>query len=488
MKRKILVSLMILAAMIMTACGGTATSDIETDGASGTTTGVSSEQKDPRDIDDGLPDTDFDRREFRILTYEMLVDDYIADTENGGLINDAVFHRNRAVEERFGVTINTTNGGSNAAVKDLTRSSILSGDYEYDLVINHMIDTANLAVTGVYSDFNDIKYIDPSKPWWNKSVTENLSIGGKVWLMIGDISPYFLEHDYVVYFNKRLTAEYDISESDLYMTAKDGKWTIDKYASLTKDIWRDLNGNNERDDDDLYGLTAQVTSYATPFIYSFGETTVKKDKDDMPVLAINEEKCAAITEKIYNLLYNQQGTLPSNNWTLHNDTYMDGRAVFMNGVLTHAVRIFTDVEDDYGILPYPKWDENQSGYYTMSDGSSPLIAVPKTVKDTDFVGMITEAMAAESYKQVTPVIYDIALKVRGARDEESLEVIDLATRSGVVDFGFVFGDYSMMGFFLSNLMETKKDNFASYYASRKDKWEKRVNDIIETAESEGALG
>ena len=83
MKRKILVSLMILAAMIMTACGGTATSDIETDGASGTTTGVSSEQKDPRDIDDGLPDTDFDGREFRILTYEMLVDDYIADTEKG---------------------------------------------------------------------------------------------------------------------------------------------------------------------------------------------------------------------------------------------------------------------------------------------------------------------------------------------------------------------------------------------------------------------
>lgn len=86
MKRKILVSLMILAAMIMTACGGTATSDIETDGASGTTTGVSTEQKDPRDIDDGLPDTDFDGREFRILTYEMLIDDYIADTENGGLI------------------------------------------------------------------------------------------------------------------------------------------------------------------------------------------------------------------------------------------------------------------------------------------------------------------------------------------------------------------------------------------------------------------
>ena len=45
-----------------------------------------------------------------------------------------------------------------------------------------------------------------------------------------------------------------------------------------------------------------------------------------------------------------------------------------------------------------------------------------------------------------------------------------------------------MGFFLANLMQRKKDNFASYYASNKDKWEKRINDIIKTAESEGVLG
>ena len=122
----------------------------------------------------------------------------------------------------------------------------------------------------------------------------------------------------------------------------------------------------------------------------------------------------------------------------------------------------------------------------MSDGSAPLIAVPKTVRDTDFVGIITEALAYESYMNVTPVLYETALKVRGARDEQSLAVIDLAVKCGVVDFGFVFGDYKMMGFTLYELMPNKNPNFASYYASNKDSWEAHIESIVDTALSEGA--
>ncbi len=64
--------------------------------------------------------------------------------------------------------------------------------------------------------------------------------------------------------------------------------------------------------------------------------------------------------------------------------------------------------------------------------------------------------------------------------------IALAVRSGVVDFGFVFGDYKMMGFTLSNLIGDENPNFASYYASNKDSWEAHIESIVETALSEGA--
>lgn len=49
----------------------------------------------------------------------------------------------------------------------------------------------------------------------------------------------------------------------------------------------------------------------------------------------------------------------------------------------------------------------------------------------------------------------------------------------VIDFGFVFGNYNSMGFLMSNLMGEKKDNFASYYASKKESWETSLNKIVE---------
>ena len=95
--------------------------------------------------------------------------------------------------------------------------------------------------------------------------------------------------------------------------------------------------------------------------------------------------------------------------------------------------------------------------------------------------MITEAMASESWKQVTPAIYDVALKVRNVRDPKSLTAIELAASSAVIDFGFVYGNYNTMGFVMSQLIGSKKNNFASYYAGRAEQWEKALDKITKTA-------
>ena len=157
---------------------------------------------------------------------------------------------------------------------------------------------------------------------------------------------------------------------------------------------------------------------------------------------------------------------------------MDNRSLFFNGVFEHAISIINDMEQDFAILPFPKWDESQQEYYTMSDGSSPLVSVPVTCADTEFIGIITEALAAESWKTVTPAVFDTALKYRGARDETSIKVIEMIEPGGIIDFGFVFGDFSTMGFTMSKLMGEKKNNFASFYASNKTSWENRINELI----------
>ncbi len=484
-KNQRLITILLLLAMLLplASCGGgEKTTTEETTTAANTETTAETEPLDPMEarklVSDNLPDKDFEGRSFRILTYDFCVADFVTEGMTGALINDAVHSRNSTVAERFNVSIEPDAERTSSETKSLIQNLVKAGEDAYDLVSEHMIDTANLAVTHHYRDWNEFTYVDPTQAWWNQSSYEDLSIAGQSFLLAGSISPYFLTHYYCVYMNKELGDSYGLTDT-IYDTVLAGEFTIDYYYSQVQDKWQDLDGDGKQSDADFYGLAAQTTSYATPFIYSFGELTVKQDENGLPVLDMNEEKFAAMVEKVYRLFYESNGTITTSGWDLHRDTFMDNRSLFFNGVFEHAISIINDMEQDFAILPFPKWDESQKEYYTMSDGSSPLVSVPVTCADTEFIGIITEALAAESWKTVTPAVFDTALKYRGARDETSIKVIEMIEPGGIIDFGFVFGDYNSMGFIMSNLMGAKQNNFASQYAAKKTSWENRINQLIE---------
>jgi hypothetical protein len=123
-------------------------------------------------------------------------------------------------------------------------------------------------------------------------------------------------------------------------------------------------------------------------------------------------------------------------------------------------------EDEYGMLPLPKWDENQTNYYTMSPGEHTVLAVPKTVKDVEFVGTIVEALSAESYKQVTPTLYEIALKTRYLRDNESKEILDIIIDGRMYEFGYLYDGFQGFAFMLSGMLGQNNNNFESYYQKK----------------------
>ncbi|MGI6167988.1 MAG: hypothetical protein ACOYIA_07645, partial [Eubacteriales bacterium] len=54
------------------------------------------------------------------------------------------------------------------------------------------------------------------------------------------------------------------------------------------------------------------------------------------------------------------------------------------------------------------------------------------------MGAVLEAMASESYKSVVSVYYDLALKYRYAKDEESGRMLDLIYSSIYIDAGVLY--------------------------------------------------
>lgn len=98
MKRSIsmMLCLSLIAVSAVSCAGGSDQTPIETQQT--TTEPVVTEEVIP------LPEADFGAADFKILTAaEQWQDFYIAD-ETGDAINDAVFKRNRSVEERYNVT------------------------------------------------------------------------------------------------------------------------------------------------------------------------------------------------------------------------------------------------------------------------------------------------------------------------------------------------------------------------------------------------
>ena len=138
------------------------------------------------------------------------------------------------------------------------------------------------------------------------------------------------------------------------------------------------------------------------------------------------------------------------------------------------------METDFGIIPYPKYDENQSEYYNLiSTILVPGVSVPVTNAEPEKAGLILEAMAYYSVDTLTAAYYDNALHTRYVRDEESGDMLDIIFSTRVYDLGFI-SNVGGLGQLIGNMFRAKKTNFASEYESMSSAAETALEKLTES--------
>jgi hypothetical protein len=90
------------------------------------------------------------------------------------------------------------------------------------------------------------------------------------------------------------------------------------------------------------------------------------------------------------------------------------------------------------------------------------VTLLETGEELEFIGIITEALCAESYKQVYPVYYDIMLKNRYADQPDDAEMIQLVMDGRVYDLGYVYDNWMAAGFWMQNFAQSNNTNVSSY--------------------------
>jgi hypothetical protein len=270
-----------------------------------------------------------------------------------------------------------------------------------------------------------------------------------------------------MFFNTKQAENYGMTTDSLYGEVFDGTWTIDRFIALTKDVYKDINGDGKKDADDLYGFGYQITNPADVWLTAFDQPlTSVNENGDIEVTFMSDKTVSAL-EKIAGFQNNSTGVF------IYKTQY-DEEKYFKNGTLIFtplrfyvAYSTLRAMEDSYSVLPYPKWDEEQKAYYTNADDKFTAYGVPLTITDTNFVGIIYEALCAQSYKDVYPVYYDVALKGKYTSDSTMAAIIDLIMSGKNFDFSFQFGEvnFQRLPYLFRDLLNAKNNDIASKYAS-----------------------
>ncbi len=489
-------ALLLLLAMLtanLAACGDAGTAATTEDTAAATETVVETEPE-TQFLPDELPaDLSFDGTEVNIFCWESWdPGELFVEEDTGDLVVSAVFNRNLTVEERLDVKLNFHMQPRNdAAYGSLLKNTIsqqnTSGDGTYDLAGCYGMRVGTAAVEGLWLNLYDATYVDLEKPWYYASATQAGTLkNGYSFFFAGDISFNALARMSGVYFNRDMIVDYSLE--DPYDLVLEGKWTIDKMGTMIKDLYNDLDGNGKPSNDDQFGLMI-AGDQAQTLYYGTGNHFVEHDEDGIPMISddVYSERTITLLEK-YLTLFQDQAAYKN---PLGDDpTIFDtGRSLYYIYPLGHVSDAsLREAEFTYGFIPQPKIDETEQNYYASVTNAVTLFAIPLVVKSVDVSSAVAECMSSEGHRQVTPVVFEQAYKVKYSQDDSARqsEIFDMMRANAVFDFGKIFAD-SFSGFsngVIGDFIWNNRTNYASTIASKQASFDKAIAKIVDSIQIE----
>ena len=486
MKNRIISAVLLISALIgLVGCQGGS----DKNGTSNSTSGASDTTAAP--VDDSpkleLPaDADFGGETFTIYMTTEASYEYAAEEQTGDVVNDAVYNRNQTVEELLNVDFDFVDQpgywGDRATFNATITNSILAGDGAFDLISGVTVIVLPLAAEGYFLNAAELNYIDFDKPWWVQGMMDDLAIDGKLCGFIGDASLSLYKDLAVIFFNKQIAEDYNLPNP--YDYVRQDNWNIETFGGMLKDISSDLNSDGKLSwGDDMLGfMTNAVPNRA---FMTATEMNIISYNNGTPEFGTLSERSVDIFGRLYSLFMENENVIinPQDEYDVATQHFTEDKALFMDALLRCADNM-RNMKSDFGILPYPKADENQSNYHTQIGTSTSMMFIPNTAKNPDMTAMVCEALSYYSMLNVVPTYYEIALKEKYTRDEDVKEMLEIIRSSATMDFTFAYS--TMFEPFPNCLTEFRKgatNNIASTYDTNVTKWKATLEDILEKYEA-----
>lgn len=225
-----------------------------------------------------------------------------------------------------------------------------------------------------------------------------------------------------------------------------------------------------------------MTRHYSALIAGAGVRYVDKDGDGNLYFTIAKDEYAmSVLQKLVDLNAGNQifhsGTndIGGGNEKLFRNAHTLFTAAYINEV--SALR---DMDDDIGILPPPKFTEEQKNYRSLVEGGA-LAVILKTLSPDRYenVGILLNALAYYSRQEVIPAYIEVLLKTKVSRDEESAAMIELIFDNSCYDLGTGVWSAIIKNNYTSKVFLPRAANVASVTASIEKQATAAINEFME---------
>ena len=366
----------------------------------------------------------------------------------GERLDDAIYNRNRFVEDKLNCIIKdnpaTWNPGS------VLERAVAAGTGEMDLAYGLIEQAGGLIMKGYLKNYKELPNIDMTKSYWDQGAIENLTILDKMYFGLLDFGFDHYESMTVLFYNGALLDQYQLE--DPYELWVNDEWVIDKFSSMVTAVSSDENGDGQ------YKLGTDIICLAgreywfQPMLFASDMSLVSWDKENSAfVLNMDGENFIKVAEKISEIY------VPENADHVNYSDYDLGRTAFSEGKALFYSRLMGDyrhlrgVEDDYGVIGFPRYDYSSKETYCFVQNPGTFF-LPVDVSDDngdgqdDYpeIGSFLEAIAAYTHDYTLKEYTESAVIGKGLRDQNSVTVFRklIASRSFDLMHAFTFNGIS----------------------------------------------
>lgn len=371
-----------------------------------------------------LPEYDGEGEDFRISTrghygaLEVVVDDETSEN----VVDQALVLRNAKVEDRYSVFIQRIDNDSAqyAHLNQVLTDCTMQAD-KFDLAMTYVYESAPLITNGFVLNWNNLPYTKLEESHWIQGMNRKFSVRDAIYTAISKMCISTVGQTVAMYYNRDLGDQWKGEEfsAELIETILDGGWTYDELMKIVTEYGFDDATGDGRTADDGFGFYMSAdwsidtwhAAWQVPMIENDPKTGLKD--------VYFSEKLTTFVDRMHSMYYDTPGIFSGKQGEAR-AAFAARKALFIMDDLNASINYYNvNVEDNFTIIPQPKYDENQKEYFSAMFDNYSVMSIPITA-NAEIVSLLVEALSIASEAHVYPAYKFDALQGTATSDVDSM--------------------------------------------------------------------